>query len=298
MSTPQRSAAAGLAYALVAYVTWGLFPAYFRLLAGVPPLEILAHRVLWAVVVLAALLTALGRWGEVGPLLAAPRRLLGVLATALLISANWLVFLWAVAAGRVMESSLGYFMTPLVSVLLAVVVLGERLSRLQQAAVGLAAAGVLSLAFGGAGFPWVSVLLALTFGGYGLLRKRFAIPAVGGLLVETLVLAPAAAAYLAALGAAGGARFGTSPRISLLLAGSGLLTALPLIWFAAAMQRLRLSTVGLMLYVNPTMQFLTAVLLFGERFTRTHAVAFGCIWISLAVYSADAVAAARRAESR
>jgi chloramphenicol-sensitive protein RarD len=290
-----RAAASGLAFALAAYVTWGLFPVYFRLLAGVPPTEVLAHRVLWCTGFLVPLLSAMGRWEAVRPLLAT--RKLGLLCgSALLVSANWLIFIWAVGAGHVLDSSLGYFMTPLLSVLLGVVFLREPLSRWQAAAVAVAAAGVLALVASVGHAPWIALSLALTFGAYGLVRKVAGVDPVGGLFVETLVLAPAAAAWVAWLWLSGAARFGSAPRPTLLLAASGAVTALPLIWFASGVKRLRLSTAGILFYVNPTMQFAVAVLLFREPFSRAHALAFACIWASLAIYSADALVAARRAE--
>lgn len=296
MSSPRKSGAgAGLAAALAAYGAWGLFPVYFRALAGVPPLEVLGHRVLWSAGFLALLLTALRRWGAVAALVAAPRRLLLLVVTAALVSTNWLIFIWAVGAGRTLDSSLGYFMNPLVNVALGVLFLRESLTRVQLAAIAIAAAGVLSLVATAGHVPWVSLALAVTFGLYGLLRKRGAIDPVGGLFLETLALAPAAALYLALLHRGGQGHFGAAPG---LLAVSGALTALPLIWFAVAVQRLRLSTVGLLQYLAPSLQFTVAVALFGERFTRAHAVAFGCIWVSLALYSAEALREARRAEAR
>jgi len=294
-TTPARPG--GLRWALAAYLAWGLFPIYFRLLAGVPALEILAHRVAWSAAFLALLLTLLSRWKAVLSLLAAPRSLGLLLASAVLLSVNWLIFIWAVNAGHVLDSSLGYFINPLVNVLLGVVFLRERLTRPQLAAVSLAAAGVLALVVRAGHVPWISLSLAATFGAYGLLRKVGGVDAVAGLFVETLLLAPAAGAYLAWLSATGAGHFGGNGRQALLLAAAGAVTAVPLIWFAVGVQRLRLSTVGLLQYIAPSMQFAVAVFAFGERFTAAHALAFGCIWVSLGIYSADALQAARRAEA-
>ena len=296
MSARPRGSAAGLAYALAAYVVWGLFPVYFRALAGVPALEVLASRILWSCVFLALLLTARRGWGEVAPLLRSPRRVLWLTATALLISSNWLIFIWAVGHGHTVDSSVGYFVTPLVSVVLGLLVLREPMSRAQGAAVLLAGAGVAALVLGTGTRPWIALALAATFSSYGLLRKMAGVAATGGLFVETLVLAPAAAAWLAFGSGPPGGHLAAGGRTAVLLLLSGLVTALPLIWFAEGVRRLRLSTAGILLYVNPSLQLADAVLLFGEPFTRAHAVAFGCIWVSIAVYSVDALRAARRAE--
>ena len=285
-----RASASGVAFAASAYLFWGTFPLYFRALAGVPAREILAHRIVWSALFLVLLVSATARWREVGAALRAPRALGTLAATALLISTNWVVYIWAVNAGRVLEASLGYFVNPLVTVLLGVAFLGESLSRRQAAAVALAAAGVLALVIRAGHVPWIALALAVTFGLYGLLRKRLPVDALAGLLGEVGILAPFALAYLAWLRgghlADGGAR-------TLLLVASGVVTALPLLWFAAGVRRLQLSTVGLLQYLNPTMQFAIAVFVFGEPFGGPHAVAFGCIWAALAVYSLDALARSR-----
>jgi chloramphenicol-sensitive protein RarD len=292
-ATRSRETAVGVAYAAGAYLAWGLFPIYFRQLAGVPAFVILAHRVLWSGAFLVALVTATARWGDVLPALRGRRTLAVLTASALFISSNWGVYIWAVNAGHVLEASLGYFVNPLVSVLLGVVFLREPLTRRQGIAIALAAAGVLALVVRAGRVPWIALVLALTFGMYGLLRKQLRVDPVAGLLAEVAVLAPFAGLYLASLGDA--ARFGDGPRLSALLAASGVVTALPLLAFAAGVARLRLSTIGLLQYLNPTMQFATAVFLFGEPFTTGHAIALACIWVSLAIYTVDAIAALRRA---
>ncbi len=279
----------GLAYGLAAYTAWGLLPLYFRALHGVPPLEILAHRIAWSVLLLAGLTTWLRRWPEVArPLQAWPGRLT-LLATTLLISVNWGVYIWAVHAGRVLEASLGYFVNPLVNVLLGVLFLGEALSRRQRLSVGLAGLGVAVLVASAGAIPWVALVLALSFGLYGLLRKRARVDAVAGLFSETALLAPLAVGGLLWLGARGTGHLGSAPGTTALLVAAGAVTALPLIWFAIGVRHLRLSTIGLLQYVAPTMQFATAVFVFGERFTAAHAAAFACIWASLALYSWDAL---------
>jgi len=286
----------GLAYGLSAYLAWGLLPLYFRALHGVPPLEILAHRIAWSVLLLAGLTTWLRRWPEVARPLATWRGRLTLTATTALISVNWGVYIWAVHAGRVLEASLGYFINPLVNVLLGVVFLGESLSRRQRVAVALAGVGVAVLVVSAGTLPWVALVLALSFGFYGLLRKRARIDAVAGLFSETALLAPLAVGGLAWLAIRGTGHMGQAPGTSALLVASGAVTALPLIWFALGVLRLRLSTIGLLQYVAPTMQFSIAVFVFGEPFTAAHGVAFACIWGSLALYTAEVLVGLRAVE--
>jgi chloramphenicol-sensitive protein RarD len=290
-----RSALAGLAYALAAYLAWGVSPIYFKALAGVPAQEILAHRVVWSVVLLGALLAATSGLGALGRAFADRRRAALLAGTAALISVNWFLYIWSVNAGRLLEASLGYFVNPLVNVLLGVVFLRETLSRPQRWAVALAAAGVVVLLVRLGTFPWISLTLALTFGVYGLLRKRAAVDALAGLFLETAFLAPAALAFLLFLGVRGRGAFGGSAATTALLVAAGAVTAIPLLWFGHGVHRLRLSTLGLVQYVAPTAQFLLAVLAYHERFTPAHAVAFAFIWASLAVYTADALARTRAA---
>ena len=290
-----RPALVGLAYALGAYLAWGISPIYFKALARVPPLEILAHRVVWSLLLLAGLLAASRRLGPLGRVLADRRRLALLAGTAALLSVNWFIYIWAVNSGRLLEASLGYFVNPLVNVLLGVLFLGERLSVPQRWAVALASAGVLVLLLRLGTFPWVSLSLAISFGLYGLLRKRAAIGALEGLLVETAWIAPASLAYLLRLGASGDGAFGSGASTTALLVAAGAVTALPLLWFNHGVARLRLSTIGLVQYVAPTTQFLLAVLAYREPFGSAHAAAFAFIWASLAVYSADALARTRRA---
>ena len=296
MAPPRRDhkAVTGVTYAAAAYLTWGLFPFYFHALAGVPAPEILAHRILWSAAFLILLVTILRRWTPVVRELRAPGTVPSLAASAAFISANWLIYIWAVNSGRVLEASLGYFVNPLVTVVLGVVFLRDPLTRRQLMAVALAAAGVVALVIWAHHVPWVALALALTFGLYGLIRKRVRVGAIGGLLCEVTVLAPLAALYLWRLRGTGASAFGSTSRQSLLLATSGIVTAVPLIWFALGVQRLRLSTVGLLQYLNPTTQFTIAVFAFGERFTLAHAIAFGCIWLSLGMYTAEALAMNRR----
>lgn len=289
-------ARSGVLYGLACYGSWGLVPVYFKAVAHVPAPELLAHRVVWSFALLALLMRAKNRWPEALRALGSRRTIATLVASTLLIATNWFVFIWAVAHDRMLESSLGYFINPLVNVLLGVVFLRERLRPGQIAGVLLAAAGVGYLAFSQGRLPAVALLLAVTFGLYGLLRKVAKVDALVGLAVETSFLVLPGLGWLAVVAAAGHSSFGRHSRgLDLLLAASGIVTAVPLLCFANAARRLRLSTVGILQYISPSVQFLLAVLAYGEAFTAKHAVAFGCIWTALVVYSIEAVATSRRA---
>jgi chloramphenicol-sensitive protein RarD len=292
---PSRSA---LGHALAAYVAWGVFPLYFKALASVPPLEILAHRILWSTVLLAALTLLRRQWREYRQVFQSLRTLRPYLLSTTLVTANWLFYIWGIASGRVLETSLGYFVTPIVNVLLGLIFLGERLRKLQAAAVIVAAAGVLTLVARLGTVPWLALVLAFSFGGYGLVRKKVAADPVLGLLVETSLLAPFAAALILWRSLAGTGHLGAAPQVTALLLAAGVVTSLPLLWFAQAVRTLPLSTMGLLQYLSPTLQFLCAVALFHEPFTRAHAAAFACIWFALALYSVDALTNSRRRPSR
>jgi len=279
---------AGILFGLAAYGWWGFVPLYFKAVAEVAPLEVLSHRILWSLVLLLSLLLLRGRLHLFRSLLQ-DRRTLAVLGlTTLLIAANWLVFIWAVANGRVLQASFGYFVTPLLNVLLGVVVFKERLNRPQAAAVLLAGLGVLWLSLRLGGLPLVSLALAGSFSLYGVLRKLIRPDGTLGLAAETLLLAPAALAWLALHEQATGTAFlHGGAGIAWLLAAGGVVTALPLIWFAEAARRLPYGTVGFLQYLSPILQFLLAVVLFRETFTPHHAIAFGLIWAALGLYSWD-----------
>jgi chloramphenicol-sensitive protein RarD len=283
----------GLFAAFGAYLAWGLLPIYFKALRPLPPLEILSHRVVWSVLLLAAVVAARNGWRELAGALRGWRRLATFSGTTLLIGSNWLTYIWAVNSGQLLQASLGYFVNPLVNVLLGVVLLRESLNRRQAVAVCLAAAGVLWLVLGYGRFPWISLFLAFSFGLYGLVRKVAGIGAVSGLLVETALLAPLALAYLLSRARDGSGAFGSGWRPTLLLLAAGVITAIPLVWFTVGVQRLRLSTMGVLQYLAPSLQFALAVWLYGEPFTRAHVATFACIWVSLAIYSWDALTARR-----
>lgn len=288
------SASGGLALGAGAYALWGVLPLYIHLLQQVPALQVLGHRVLWSLALLLVVIVALRR---VRPILAAARgrTLFYLVASAGLIAINWIVYIWAVQHHHVLEASLGYFINPLVNVALGVAVLGERLRRLQGLAIAVAAAGVAVLAISGGGALWISLALAISFGLYGLVRKIAAIDALGGLTVETLLLAPASLALLLYAGQSGNGAFGQSAGLDLLLVLAGPVTAAPLLLFAAAARRLPLTTLGLLQYIAPTLQFAEAVLVFGEPVGFAHIVTFALIWTGCALYALDGVRAARTA---
>ncbi len=278
----------GLLLAAGCYTLWGLFPVYFHLLHEVPPEQVLMHRMLWSLLLLGSVLTIRGQWGWLRDLLGSPRVIGGFAASAGLLAANWFIYIWAVNHGHVVDSSLGYFMTPLVNILLGALVLKEQLRRSQWLAIGMAALGVLWLTFLSHGFPWIGLSLAITFGTYGLLRKTAALGALEGLSLETLLLFPLAAGYLAYLHLTGQNTFATAPvRLQLWLAAAGPITAIPLIMFAAGARRIPLSLLGLMQYIAPTLQLLLGVLLYQEPFAAERAIGFAFIWTALAVYSAE-----------
>ncbi len=284
--------------ALTAFCIWGLAPLYFRAIGSVPPFEIVAHRVLWSALFLAGLLALIpstGGFARVRAVLAQPRLLALLTLTALLTSSNWLVFIWAIDAGRLLEASLGYFINPLVSVALGAIFLGERLRPLQAAAVAIACAGVGWRVWQLGNPPWIAIFLAGTFGLYGLLRKRAPVEAASGLFIETLLVAPLALAWLVWLGAQNALTFGAGTTVDWLLPLSGILTAVPLTLFAVGARRLPLATVGFLQYLAPSLNFLVAVVIFREPLDNTQLVGFALIWLALAVYSADLIRSARRA---
>lgn len=295
-TTPSRStldrkaARTGVAYGLSAYLLWGFFPLFFKQLTDVPPLQVLAHRITWSLFTLAAILAFVGVGKAVWNAVRDIKVVLILCCTTVLIATNWFVFISAVSWNEVLQSSLGYFINPLVSVLLGFLFLRERLNRLQTVSVAAAGFGVLILTVQHGRIPWIALILALTFGLYGLLRKVVKVDALTGLFIETLLLFPGAVAYLLFLSSKGeGAFFAGSPATSVYLVLSGIITAVPLLWFAISARLLPLSTVGFMQYLTPTMHFLLAVLVFREPFDRVHLVSFLCIWAGLALYTYDTV---------
>lgn len=285
----QQSAAAGLGYGILAYLIWGFFPIYFKALAGVPPLQVVCHRIVWSVLFLWVIIAWRGRWGMIRDALHNRRALALLTVSALLIATNWLVFIIAVGHSQVIQSSLGYFITPFVSVLLGFFFFQERLRRLQLVSLLLAAVGVLLLTIQYGRVPWVAIILALTFGSYGLFRKIVTVDSLTGLTVETLLLGPAALGYLIFVSWQGKSAFLAQGEqtISLLML-AGVATAIPLLLFASAARRLRLATIGFLQYITPTLHFLLAVLVYKEPFTQAHLTSFLFIWSGLCFYSYDA----------
>jgi len=283
----------GLVSAFGAYLLWGMLPLYFVPLRGVGAVEIVAQRICWSLVLLGAIVLLAGRWRLLRAALATPKLRARLMLSSVLIGINWLVYVWSVERHHVVEASLGYFLNPLVNVVLGVALLRERLGRAQLLAVGLAAIGVavLGLASGVGQGLWVSLTLAFSFGLYGLVRKLTPVEALEGLTVETLVLAPLALGYMLWSGAPGLMQGGL---VSVLLIAAGAVTAAPLLLFADAARRLPLTVLGLVQYLSPSIQFVIAVALLGERLTVGHLICFALIWSGLALVAVDGVRVARR----
>ncbi|BES70174.1 EamA family transporter RarD [Marinobacter nanhaiticus D15-8W] len=275
----------GVTYGLAAYTMWGCFPLFFALFQGVPAYEVLIHRIIWSSIFLAVVISVLRRWPPVKLALAQPRKLWRVLGCAVLIATNWGIYIYAVETHHVLQASLGYFLTPLVNVALGMLVLREEMARLQGVAVTLAGVAILiQLALIGS-LPWISLVLAMTFGTYGLLRKQVELDGLSGLFVETLLLLPIGLLALGWLSSKGASHFAVDTPATLLLIASGIITALPLLAFAGAARRLRLSTVGFLMYINPTLQFFIALFIFGEPLSQTQLASFALIWTALVLYS-------------
>jgi chloramphenicol-sensitive protein RarD len=285
----------GLAHGLGAYALWGLLPIYFKLMPQVGPLEMVASRVVWSLVLMALILAATGALGEFGRNLRDRRIMLAMTASALLIGVNWLTYIWAVSGGHILAASLGYFLNPLINVLLGVTFLGERLRRGQIVALCIALAGVSILAFAAIDTLWISLALGLSFGLYGLVRKVTPVAPMRGLAAETTVLAPLALGYLAWIAATGQMAFGTDPGLTALLVLAGAITAAPLLLFAMAAQQLPLTVLGVIQYIAASLQFLTGILLFGEELNRGQLFSFLLIWAGLILFTVDSVRAVRAA---
>lgn len=298
---PAGSSRVGLLYALAAMVVWGLLPIYFKAMRQVDPKELLTHRVVWAAIFLAGIVSVRGGWGAVRTGLRTPRTMLTLCVTTVLIAGNWLAFIYAVVTDRLMEASLGYFLSPLLNVLLGRIFLGERQSPLRLVCVLLAAAGVAYQTWSLGRFPALALFLATGFAIYALIRKAAPIDALAGLLIETALLTPIGIIYLAVLWWNGQSTFGhASLSMNLWLMLAGVLTCLPLLWYTLGARLLKLSTIGFLQYLTPSFQFLLAVFLYGEPFTRSHAISFGLIWTALALFTIHGVwlAQAARAERR
>ena len=286
----------GALYALLAFGIWGLYPLYLRELATVSSLEIALHRSAWSLVFLLGVLALLRRWAWLGTLMKSPRQMLLPLASGLLLALNWLLYVYAVQSAQVVEASLGYFINPLISVCLGVVVLRERLQSIQWVAVAFAAAGVMWLTWHTGRLPWLGLALAVTFAVYGLLRKTSVLGPLEGLTLETLLIAPLVLPWLGLITWSGQGALATgSPSLVFWLVMAGPLTAVPLMLFATAARRLKLATVGLFQYLSPSLQLAIGVAIFGEPFDGQRLAGFVLIWTGLAVYTAHSLALSRRA---
>jgi len=295
-SDAHRESVRGFWAAFSAFTIWGLLPLYLKLLTGITAIQITANRLLWGCLLTSAVVLARGEWPQIRAALANPRSRLYLFASALLITTNWLIYAWAITNNHVIESSLGYFINPLLNILLGVFVLSEKLNRTQWTAVALAAAAVIFLTWTAGRPPWIALGLAGSFGFYGLLRKLVTVDALPGLTTETLIAAPFALIYLLwcyANGTSALGSVGTLQTIVLILGGA--VSAIPLVMFAYGARRIPYSLVGVLQYIGPTLQFLTGLFLYHEPFTSTRGIGFGLIWIALAVYAVDGIVRSRKA---
>lgn len=285
----------GVFYGASAYLMWGVFPVYFKALQSVPPIQILFHRVVWSFLFLSLILALRGEWGAFRHAVAKPK-VFGVYALAgVLLAMNWLIYVWGINAGHVLDTSLGYFITPLLSVALGVLLLREKLRPLQWVPVGLAAIGVVYLTIQYGQLPWIALALAFTFGTYGLLKKIAPLGALHSLALETAIIFLPAVSYLVFIERQGSGSFGhTSLPVNSLLALAGVITVVPLLLFGSAARSIPLTVVGLLQYIAPTVQFMLGVLLYGETFDATRLVGFSIIWLALLIFSLESFSASRR----
>ncbi|WP_220719885.1 EamA family transporter RarD [Agarivorans litoreus] len=292
---PNQATKHGVMFALAAYIMWGFAPIYFKSLSAVPAYEILAHRVLWSCVFVAVMLAVGKQWSAVSAVIKHPKQLAILALTSVLIGINWLIFIWAVNNDRMLDASLGYYINPLFNVILGMLFLGERFRRAQWLAIGLALIGVLIQVISYGSLPWIAISLAVSFGLYGLLRKKVNLGALPGLFVETLWLLPLAAAYLWIFADSSTSHLvNNSLGLNALLLSAGIVTTLPLLCFAAAATRLRLSTIGFFQYIGPSLMFMLATSVYGEPLEPMKLLTFAFIWLGLAVFTWDAVGNKRK----
>jgi len=288
IESSEKQARDGIISAFIAFIMWGIFPLYFVVVKHVPANEVLAHRIIWAVPFGALIIHLRHQWPEVVAALKHRRTLMYLTLSAILITSNWLVYIWAVQLEQINQASLGYYINPLLFTLAGVVIFGEKLRKAQTAAIILAASGVLILTFRGGEFPAIAVFLGVIFAIYGIIRKQVVVGGMPGLFVETLVLLPIALVYLVWIMLAGEAAFSPAePRLAGILLLAGPLTVLPLLFFALAARRLNLTTLGMMQFIAPTLQFLIAVY-YGEELTTAHIICFSLIWLAVILFSIDA----------
>ncbi len=285
----------GVLYGIGAYFLWGIFPVYWKWLQAVPAIQVISHRVIWSFILLALILFTTRQWKAFRSASLSRRNLLIYLASAIFLGINWLTYVWAVNAGFVVETSLGYFINPLLSVLLGVLFVHEKLRPWQWAVIGLAALGVIYVAISYGQFPWIALTLAFSFGIYGLIKKTAPLGALYGLTLETgLLFLPAVGFLLYMEGQGQGAFLHGGPVADLLMVGTGLITTVPLLMFASAAQRIPLSMVGILQYITPTLQFLLGVLVYREPFNRYHLVGFSIVWVALLFFWLEGFLAGRR----
>lgn len=277
----------GVIYALLAYASWGLLPLYWKQLQAIGPVEILCHRIIWSLVFLGAIVLWQRQIGSLRAVVTQPKRMGTLFATALILSLNWGTFIYAINSNQVVQSGLGYYINPLVNVLVGCAFLREPLTRWQGVAVALATLGVVNFIIQLGIVPWLSLILAFSFASYGLIRKLTPVAPIPGLVVETALITPLALAMLAYLAQDTPPGFGQTPLLTGLLMGAGIVTAMPLIWFNHAAQQLPFSTLGFLQYIGPSLQLALGVLVYGEPFTMAHGVTFGLIWTGLAIYSSQ-----------
>ena len=285
----------GILYGIGAYLLWGVFPIYWKLLHGVPAIQLISHRIIWSFILLALILFVTRQWQAFRSAALSRRVVLIYLASAILLSINWLTYVWAINAGFVIETSLGYFINPLISVLLGVIFLRERLRLWQWVTIGLAAIGVVYVAFSYGQFPWIALTLAFSFGTYGLIKKIAPLGPLYGLTLETgLVFLPAVGFLIYTEATGQGAFLHSGPIPDLLMAGAGVVTTVPLLLFASAAQRIPLSTVGVLQYITPTMTFLLGLLVYLEPFNQYHLIGFCIVWLALILFWGEGWLASRR----
>jgi chloramphenicol-sensitive protein RarD len=296
--TAARLSPRGLLAGAAAFTIWGLFPVYLHPLREVPALQVIAHRIAWSCLFILTWMLWRGELGRLSAIFTRPALLARLLLSALLISTNWLVYVWGVSHGHIVDTSLGYYINPLMNVVLGIFVLRERLNPVQWLAIALAAVAVAYVTLEAGRPPWIAFALAVSFSLYGLVRKVISVEALPGLATETILLMPLAAAYLLWCEAAGSGALGRSgTEVALLLVGSGLVTAVPLFLFAYAARLLPYSTVGVQQYIGPSLQLACGVLLFHERFDGARAVGFVLIWLALAIYATDGLLRSRAANA-
>jgi chloramphenicol-sensitive protein RarD len=286
LSEAKRERLVGLAFTTAAFLFWGLYPPYWKLLGAVPQFQVFAHRVVWACAFSAGIVTVQRRWPEVRKALGSRRNALTLLASGVCVASNWSIYIVGVLSGKLLSVSMGYFINPLLSVLLGVLILRERLRFWQIVSVLCAFSGVLYMSLGSSGVPWISLALAFSFGLYGLLRKTVGVQAIPGTFVESLLVSPLVIGFLLFEGIRGNSAFGSADAPThLLLIGAGVVTAIPIIWFANGARRIPLSQVGFLQYLAPTCQLLMGVFLYGESFSLTHLISFSLIWVGIIIFT-------------